>query len=81
MCCLIGCCLLIVPAPSPPLALFALFQTHVHYGFQNGFSGFGAYCRSKLCNVLHGQELARRVGGEVNVYVVHPGMGASPRCF
>jgi retinol dehydrogenase-12 len=38
------------------------------------FSGFGAYCISKLCNLLFTYELARRMGGTgVTVNALHPG--------
>ena len=38
------------------------------------YSGFGAYCITKLCNVLFTYELARRLGGtEVTVNTLHPG--------
>src|SRR5262249_52537231 len=36
------------------------------------------YCVSKLCNVLHAKELARRLhGSNVNSYSLHPGVVAS----
>jgi retinol dehydrogenase-12 len=38
--------------------------------------GLREYAVSKLCNVLHAQELARRVP-EVNAYALHPGVVAS----
>jgi NAD(P)-dependent dehydrogenase (short-subunit alcohol dehydrogenase family) len=38
------------------------------------YSGMGAYARSKLCNILWTQELARRLAGsEVTANSVHPG--------
>jgi len=38
------------------------------------FSGFGAYCITKLCNLLFTYELARRLGGTpVTVNAMHPG--------
>jgi NAD(P)-dependent dehydrogenase (short-subunit alcohol dehydrogenase family) len=41
-------------------------------------SAFPEYCVSKLCNVLHAKELARRLAGTaVTVYAVHPGGVAS----
>jgi NAD(P)-dependent dehydrogenase (short-subunit alcohol dehydrogenase family) len=42
------------------------------------FTGFPEYCVSKLGNVLHAQELARRLGGTgVTTYSLHPGEVAS----
>jgi NAD(P)-dependent dehydrogenase (short-subunit alcohol dehydrogenase family) len=42
--------------------------------FTKGYSGFGAYCRSKLCNILFTRELARRLGkGAVTANCLHPG--------
>jgi NAD(P)-dependent dehydrogenase (short-subunit alcohol dehydrogenase family) len=42
--------------------------------FTKGYSGFGAYCRSKLCNILFTRELARRLGkGSVTANCLHPG--------
>jgi dehydrogenase/reductase SDR family protein 13 len=41
-------------------------------------TGFAEYCVSKLGNVLHAQELARRLGGTgVTTYSLHPGEVAS----
>jgi NAD(P)-dependent dehydrogenase (short-subunit alcohol dehydrogenase family) len=41
-------------------------------------TGLGAYAVSKLCNVLHAQELARRLDGSgVTTYSLHPGAIAS----
>jgi NAD(P)-dependent dehydrogenase (short-subunit alcohol dehydrogenase family) len=43
-----------------------------------GITGFSAYAVSKLCNVLHAQELARRLDGTgVTTYALHPGVVAS----
>jgi NAD(P)-dependent dehydrogenase (short-subunit alcohol dehydrogenase family) len=43
-----------------------------------GITGFPAYAVSKLCNVLHAQELARRLDGTgVTTYALHPGVVAS----
>lgn len=42
------------------------------------FTAFAEYSVSKLCNVLHAKELARRLEGTgVTVYAVHPGVIAS----
>jgi dehydrogenase/reductase SDR family protein 13 len=42
------------------------------------FTGFAEYCVSKLGNVLHAQELARRLDGTgVTTYSLHPGEVAS----
>ena len=42
------------------------------------FSAFPEYCVSKLCNVLHAKELARRLEGTmVTTYSLHPGGVAS----
>lgn len=41
-------------------------------------TGFPEYCVSKLGNVLHAQELARRLGdGDVTTYSLHPGAVAT----
>jgi NAD(P)-dependent dehydrogenase (short-subunit alcohol dehydrogenase family) len=41
---------------------------------ERGYSGMGAYARSKLCNILWTRELARRLaGGEITANCVHPG--------
>lgn len=46
--------------------------------FVHGYSGFPAYCRSKLCNVLFTRELARRAEGTgVQAYCHHPGVVAT----
>ena len=43
-----------------------------------GFSGMGAYCKSKLANILFTIELAERLQGSgVTVNAVHPGMVAT----
>lgn len=40
----------------------------------NGYSGFKVYGRSKLCNILHARELARRwAGSGVTANSLHPG--------
>jgi NAD(P)-dependent dehydrogenase (short-subunit alcohol dehydrogenase family) len=45
---------------------------------QHCYSGFGAYARSKLANVLFANELARRLsGGGVTANSLHPGVVAS----
>lgn len=42
--------------------------------FEKSYNELDAYYQSKLANVLHGKELARRlVGTGITVYVVHPG--------
>lgn len=39
------------------------------------FDSWAAYCQSKLANVMHCKELARRLAGErISVYCVHPGI-------
>jgi retinol dehydrogenase 12 len=44
----------------------------------SGITGLGAYAVSKLCNVLHAEELARRLEGtRVTTYSLHPGAIAS----
>ena len=40
-------------------------------------TGFPEYCVSKLANVLHANELARREGDKVRTYSLHPGGVAS----
>lgn len=43
-----------------------------------GLTGMRQYAVSKLCNVLHAQELARRLDGSgVTTYALHPGVVAS----
>jgi NAD(P)-dependent dehydrogenase (short-subunit alcohol dehydrogenase family) len=45
---------------------------------QSGYSQFGAYGQSKLCNILFTRELARRLEGKgVTVNALHPGVVAS----
>lgn len=45
---------------------------------ERSFDGWQAYCRSKLCNVLFTQELARRLEGtRVTANALHPGMVAT----
>jgi NAD(P)-dependent dehydrogenase (short-subunit alcohol dehydrogenase family) len=39
-----------------------------------GFSGYAAYARSKLCNVLFAAEMARRLGDAVTSNSLHPGV-------
>lgn len=47
-------------------------------GPTRGFTAMGEYGVSKLCNVLHAQELARRLEGTgVTTYALHPGAIAS----
>lgn len=42
--------------------------------FAKSYNSNSAYCQSKLANVLHAKELARRLEGKgVSVYVLHPG--------
>src|SRR5262249_46464901 len=44
----------------------------------HGYSGWRAYQRSKLANILHTRELARRLSGSgVTVNCLHPGFVAS----
>jgi len=45
----------------------------LHYE-RKSYSAMAAYAQSKLANILHAQELARRLDGtEVTAYSVHPG--------
>jgi NAD(P)-dependent dehydrogenase (short-subunit alcohol dehydrogenase family) len=45
---------------------------------KNGYSGFRAYGRSKLCNILFTRELARRLAGTgVTANCLHPGFVAT----
>jgi NAD(P)-dependent dehydrogenase (short-subunit alcohol dehydrogenase family) len=47
-------------------------------GFERGYSTMGAYCRSKLGNVLFTRELARRLAGSgVTANCLHPGQVAT----
>ncbi|MBM4252878.1 MAG: SDR family oxidoreductase [Deltaproteobacteria bacterium] len=42
------------------------------------YSGWEAYCRSKLCNILFTKELAKKLaGGSITVNCLHPGFVAS----
>ncbi|MFO0624638.1 MAG: SDR family oxidoreductase [Polyangiales bacterium] len=43
-------------------------------GHEQGFSGYAAYARSKLCNVLFAAEMARRLGDAVTSNSLHPGV-------
>jgi NAD(P)-dependent dehydrogenase (short-subunit alcohol dehydrogenase family) len=44
----------------------------------HNYSGFGAYGRSKLCNILFTRELARRLGGTgITANCLHPGFVAT----
>jgi NAD(P)-dependent dehydrogenase (short-subunit alcohol dehydrogenase family) len=64
-------------------------SSHLHYATRDidfealrrrgrGITGLRQYGRSKLCNVLFTQELARRLDGtDVTSYAVHPGTVAS----
>jgi len=45
---------------------------------EHGYSGFGVYGRSKLCNILFTRELARRIKGTgVTANCLHPGFVAT----
>ena len=45
---------------------------------RRGYSGFGVYSKSKLCNILFTRELARRIGGTgVTANSLHPGFVAT----
>src|SRR6266700_5172584 len=45
---------------------------------EKGYSGFGVYAKSKLCNVLFTRELARRLAGSgVTANCLHPGVVAT----
>ncbi len=45
---------------------------------EHGYSGFGVYGRSKLCNILFTRELARRLKGTgVTANCLHPGFVAT----
>ncbi|MGD0864442.1 MAG: SDR family oxidoreductase [Rhizomicrobium sp.] len=45
---------------------------------EHGYSGFGVYGRSKLCNILFTRELARRIKGSgVTANCLHPGFVAT----
>ena len=37
------------------------------------YSGYEAYCLSKLANLLTARKLARKYKGKINTYAVHPG--------
>ena len=43
--------------------------------FSREYNSFKAYAQSKLANVLHGREMARRLQGksDISVFIVHPG--------
>ena len=43
--------------------------------FDNNFNSVQVYAQSKLANVLHGKELAKRLENTgISVYSLHPGM-------
>ena len=43
--------------------------------FEKSYNRYNAYNQSKLANVLHAKELARRLEGtEIMVYSLHPGI-------
>ena len=44
---------------------------------QKGYTGWGAYTRSKLCNILFNRELARRTPSGVTANALHPGFVAT----
>ncbi|MFC3980908.1 oxidoreductase [Streptosporangium jomthongense] len=46
-------------------------------GLENGYRRFGAYCRSKLANLLFALELQRLAGGKLLSLAVHPGPTAT----
>jgi len=76
-------------AASGPGARIVNVSSEAHYGARGidfaavrrptaTFTGSQEYAVSKLCNVLHAQELARRLSGtEVRSYALHPGVVAS----
>lgn len=42
--------------------------------FEKSYNSLKAYCQSKLANVLHAKELAKRLEGSgISVYSLHPG--------
>lgn len=73
-----------------PQGRIVIVASHGHYRVKNGIdweavrrtsatlSAFPEYCVSKLANVLHASELARRLEGtRVTTYALHPGGVAS----
>jgi NAD(P)-dependent dehydrogenase (short-subunit alcohol dehydrogenase family) len=74
---------------SGPDARIVNVSSEAHYGARGidfaalrrptaTFTGSNEYAVSKLCNVLHAQELARRLDGTaVHSYALHPGVVAS----
>lgn len=42
--------------------------------YQKGYSKWGAYCQSKLANVLFTYELARRLPAHITANTLHPGL-------
>lgn len=66
-------------APSRIINVSSEGHRNARFDFHNlqsekKFSGFGAYCITKLCNLLFTYELARRLeGGGVTVNALHPG--------
>jgi NAD(P)-dependent dehydrogenase (short-subunit alcohol dehydrogenase family) len=71
----------------PTSARVVSTSSHAHKGAKlnfddlqakNGYSGFRAYGRSKLCNILFTRELARRLAGTgVTANCLHPGFVAT----
>lgn len=51
----------------------SLDLTDINYE-NGGFSGWGSYARSKVCNILFTRELGKRFEGTgINAYSIHPG--------
>ena len=70
-------------APARVITVSSVAHRNVAFDFDNlqgerRYSGFGAYCRSKLANVLFTRELARRLEGTgVTANCLHPGVVAT----
>src|SRR6185295_11785312 len=74
---------LIASAPARIVSTASGAHSRAHIKFDDlqstrGYSGFSVYGRSKLCNILHTRELARRLAGTgVTANCLHPGFVAT----
>jgi retinol dehydrogenase-12 len=77
---------LVASAPARVVTMTSAYLEHAREipfdrlgpGNRHVYSGLRAYAVSKLCNVLHAQELGRRLAGTgVTTYAVHPGIAGT----
>lgn len=78
--------LLLAALKAAPAARIVSTASAAHYGATldfadlqstHGYTAFGAYGRSKLCNILFTRALAKRLGGAVSANCLHPGFVAT----